>query len=106
MRCLMVLLCLGLLACDGKPKIQRAPVAGDVIQLPAIEWHVVTQSQLEQVYREAGMPLTQEQQLQGFVGTRGNRTVLYTLAPQRVDDQAVLTLGHEVLHAAIGDYHP
>lgn len=98
-------LALLLASCTGGEKITSAPAAGDVIQLPEIEWRVVDRAELERVYLAAGMPLTAGQELQGFAAKQGGRTIIYTLPPARVDDAATLTLGHEVLHVALGAYH-
>lgn len=32
--------------------------------------------------------------------------VIHTLKPTKIDDDATLTLGHEMLHCIIGTYHP
>lgn len=99
-----LLLLLLLTACTGE-RIDQSPQPGSTIQLPPMEWRVVSEDELRRVYVEAGMPLTDGQKLHGFAGMQGGKTVIYTMPPRRVDDQATLTLGHEVLHVAIGDYH-
>lgn len=87
-------------------RIDPQPAAGQVYHLPPIEWRVVDRAELTRVYREAGMPLNQGDRLHGFAGRLPDgRMVIYTLPPARVDDTATLTLGHEVLHLAIGSYH-
>ena len=101
MRWLIVLLLAG---CSGEA-MQGAPQPGETIYLPPIEWRVVNREELRAAYVRAGMPLEPGDRLSGFVGTVDGRTVVYTLAPTHVDDQATLTLGHEILHVAIGDYH-
>ena len=70
-----------------------------------MEWRVVSEDELRRVYVEAGMPLDKTQKLHGFAGMHNGKTVIYTMPPRYVDDQATLTLGHEVLHVAIGSYH-
>lgn len=100
----LLLLFLGLLAACGE-RIQPPPAAGTVHSLPPIEWRIVDRAELERIYREAGMPLDERQSLRGFVGTQGGRTVIYTLPPRAVDDDVATTLGHEVMHVALGDYH-
>ncbi len=95
----------GLAGCA--PGIDPAPQPGQVYQLPAIEWHVVDLDELRRVYATAGMPLAAGDKLHGFAGVDGaGRPVIYTLPPARVDDAATLTLGHELLHVALGRYHP
>lgn len=92
-------------ACTGGEKIADAPEAGAVIYLPEIEWRVVSRAELERVYIASGQPLEPGQSLRGFAATQGERILVYTLAPEEVDDDATLTLGHEVMHVALGDYH-
>ncbi len=52
------------------------------------------------------MRLEQGQQLEGFTGiTPDGLHIVYTLPPSTVDDAATCTLGHEVLHVVLGEYH-
>ena len=51
------------------------------------------------------MPLSDGQKLHGFAGMQGGKAVIYTTPPRHVDDQAALTLGHEIMHIAFGSYH-
>lgn len=45
--------------------------------------------------------------LHGFAGYADDGTaVVYTLPPQSVDDAVACTLGHEVMHVALGEHHP
>lgn len=99
------LLLLLLTACGEK--VAGAPEPGTVIDVPAFRWHVVDRAALERAYTEdAGLPLGKGEKLEGFVGVLEDGThVIYTLPPQRVDDAATTTLGHEVLHLAIGAFH-
>ena len=86
-------------------RIDNAPQPGDVIHLPPIEWRVVDQPTLEAVYRASGMEIGEKQNLHGFAGTRDGHAVIYTLAPRSVDDSVTRTVGHEVMHIALGEYH-
>lgn len=100
-----ILILLLLTACSGE-RIQGSPQPGETIDLPAMQWRVVDRQTLRARYVDYGMPLGEREDLRGFVGhTADGRTVIYTLPPSHVDDQSTLTLGHEVLHVAIGDYH-
>lgn len=102
---LAMLLCLLPAACNQGERVGNAPIAGDVVYLPEIEWRVVDRGELQRVYTVAGMKLTEGQRLQGFAATRGSKIVVYTLPPQSVDDAVTLTLGHEIMHVALGEYH-
>lgn len=94
-----------LLAACGE-KVIGAPQPGDRMQLPAIEWRVVDRQGLLHAYQSNGMRLEQGQQLEGFAGiTADGRHVVYTLPPRTVDDAATCTLGHEIMHVALGKYH-
>ena len=104
MKKLLAALCLLLAGCGGE-KVQGAPAPGDVVNVPAFEWNVVDRTTLRQVYEDAGMEIQEGARLYGFVGRRGNANVIYTTSPNYVDDAVTCTLGHEVLHLAIGDYH-
>ena len=103
MRLVLIATLMLLAACGQSIAPQAQP--GDVHQLPPIEWRVVDRTELERVYRNSGMPLESGQSLQGFVGRANGKTIIYTLPPRTVDDQATVTLGHEVLHVALGSYH-
>ena len=104
MRCLPLLLSsLALTGCGDH--ITPSPQPGDVHTLPPIEWRIVSEPELRRAYADAGMPLERGQKLHGFVGTQSGRTVIYTTAPSTVDDQVATTLGHEVMHVALGSYH-
>ena len=95
-----------LCACSGGERMTNAPQAGDTVQIPAMEWRVVDREGLMKVYRNSGLDTPQGQQLEGFAGVDGSgANVIYTLPPRTVDDQVTCTLGHEVLHVALGKYH-
>lgn len=101
---LPIVLLLVLTACGEK--ISSAPQPGDRVHLPAIEWRVVDRQGLLHAYQASGMQLTTRQQLEGFAGiTPDGRHVVYTLPPRTVDDAVTCTLGHEVMHVALGAYH-
>lgn len=100
---ILILATLLLTACSER--IDPAPAAGEFHAL-AVEWRIVDRDALEATYRAAGMELGDRQSLRGFAGTLPDgRAVVYTLPPQRVDDDATCTLGHEVMHVALGSYH-
>lgn len=100
---LIILLAVTLVACGER--VQGAPESGAVVQLPPIEWRVVDRAELEAVYRNSGQELADGDRLSGFAGYRNGQAVVYTLPPRTVDDAATCTLGHEVMHVALGSYH-
>lgn len=100
----LILLTLALTACGEKVTPEVKP--GETFYLPPVEWRVVNSTQMVKAYTEAGMPLAPDQKLHGFIGHLHDGTVvIYTLPPVAVDDSATCTLGHEMMHAALGDYH-
>ena len=100
------LIALGLLA-GCSQKIENPPQEGAVIQVPAFEWRVVSQDQMEWLYKEYGAELPKTGKLYGFTARTSNgKMIVVTPAPTRMDDTATTTLGHEVLHLVLGpDYH-
>jgi len=114
MRILALLVPLALTACGGE-RIPTAPEPGARLDLPPIEWRVRDRTGLEAAYESSGLAIQRAvpgsavhrrgDQLSGFAGRDGERWVVYTLPPQRVDDAVACTLGHEVMHVALGDYH-
>lgn len=104
MRVVLLVLTLALAGCGGQ-SIDNAPQPGENIQLPPIEWRVRDRAGLESAYVNSNMRITKGDRLSGFAGWDGDRAVVYTLPPARVDDAATLTLGHEVMHVALGSYH-
>lgn len=94
-----------LLTACGEP-VQGAPEAGDSIQLPPIEWRVRSRDALEHAYRDSGMVIGGNERLHGFAGySDDGSAVIYTMPPRTVDDSVACTLGHEVMHIALGSYH-
>lgn len=101
MRWLLVLLLVG---CSGGTAIDPAPQAGDAYEVPAFQWHTVDEQAMLAAYTT---PLAADQKLEGFVGiTPSGRLVVVTKVPRKVDDSVACTLGHEVMHLVLGDYHP
>lgn len=93
-----------LLAGCAEPVVP-APREGDTHQLPPIEWRIRSREEIAAVYVANGRTLGEKQSLEGFVGRRGDQWVIYTSPPRTVDDQVACTLGHEVMHVALGNYH-
>lgn len=93
-------------SCDTG-NITPRPVANQTYYLPPIEWRIRDAETIRQAYVESGQCLEDGQTIEGFTGLDPNGVqVIYTLPPKRVDDSATLTLGHELMHVALGkDYH-
>lgn len=98
--CVLVLL----LAGCAEP-VAPPPQAGNTHKLPEIEWRIRSQKELLLVYANSGEKLGDKDRLTGFVGKEGGRWVVYTIPPKTVDDEATCTLGHEIMHIALGPYH-
>ena len=87
-------------------KIEPAVTPGTVYHLPPIEWRVVSEADLVKIYQMSGQTVAENSELHGFVGTKKDGTyVMYTLAPKTIDDDVTTTVGHEVMHVALGQYH-
>lgn len=99
-----------LLAACGE-KVINPPAAGTVIHVPAFEWHVMEPKDYIQVYENAGMvgPVRADLpkgRLLGFAGYLEDGTlVVVTPPPRYVDDEVATTLGHEVMHLVLGEFH-
>lgn len=102
---LLALAAVTLTACQEE--VQEAPLAGDTVHVPAFEWRVRdTRTLVDNYTIDSGMTLADGQKIEGFTGLDPRGTVVvYTKAPRYVDDQVACTLGHEVMHLALGDYH-
>ena len=96
---------------------QTPPITGRSTHQVAFTWHIVSQEEMSAMYREGGgvigggvppgSKVRRYDQLNGFtaVAPDGSQHV-FTTQPRSVDDQVTLTLGHEVMHVALGAYHP
>ena len=94
-----------LLAACGE-KIAEAPKAGDTLKVPAFEWRVRDQQTLEAIYSRSGLAPGDGRELRGFAGVDADGTLaVYTSPPIYVDGDATCTLGHEVIHLVLGEYH-
>lgn len=91
------------------PTEKISVAAGSDVQLPAMVWRIRDPQGLREEYAAAngGRELGALESLQGFAAKGSSGTVyIYTLPPRYVDDEVTLTLGHEVMHVVLGDYHP
>ena len=82
------------------------PETQNEYSLPPIEWRIRDAQGLRTAYNNSGMTIGNDERLEGFVGIdEEGRTVVYTMRPKYVDDSVACTLGHEVMHVALGNYH-
>ena len=103
---LAALVVLAALAGCGQ-RVTPPPAAGDTVLVPAFEWRMADPLALKAAYVANGQVVPDGTELHGFAGVLPDGTrVIYTLPPVRVDDEATCTLGHEVMHLALGSYHP
>ena len=101
----LVVLALAALTACGQ-RVAPAPAAGDTLHVPAFEWRMADPLALKAAYLHSGQVVPDGAELHGFAGVLPDGTrVIYTLPPVRVDDEATCTLGHEVMHLALGSYH-
>lgn len=95
-----------LVGCNNGEKIKNPPSVGSDIEVPSFMWKLRSQHDLETIYKTNGQILTDDDRLYGFVGIASDgRYVIYTAEPRYVDDEVSCTLGHEVMHLVLGDYH-
>lgn len=85
----------------------KANTSARVIQVPAFEWHIVSEDELRRIYEKAGGHVPQGGDLKGFsaVDPKTGKRLIFTTQPRRVDDDVTTTFGHEVMHITFGDYH-
>lgn len=88
----------------GEPVI-KAPKAGDDIAVPAFTWRVRSDQQIATEYRAAGKDPGEGRAVDAYIGRVNGAPAITTRPPLYVDDGVACSLGHEVMHAAIGDYH-
>jgi len=106
MKSLTVIVMIALTGCSGGERVAKAPVAGSNIAIPKFEWRVRTEQELQEIHSLNGIELSAGQTAEGLQGTDPNGTVvIYTGVPVHVDDSVACTLGHEVMHIALGKYH-
>lgn len=102
---LAILAAVTLAACGEA--VTNAPKPGDNVDVPGFTWRVRDADTLAQQYRAAGKDPGVNVEAEGFIARDQDTgaVVIYTKPPRYVDDAVACTLGHEVMHAAIGDYH-
>lgn len=95
---------IALTACGER--VQNPPAVGDDISIPQFEWRVRTAEQINGIHALNGIHVGNGRVAEGIQGVDPKGTVVvYTKAPQHVDDSVACTLGHEVMHIALGRYH-
>lgn len=86
-------------------KIQDAPKAGTATLVQQFEWRVINREQMVELHRLNGITLKPNEVPLGMQGYKDGKAIIYTLPPKTVDDDVATTLGHEVMHIAMGKYH-
>ena len=87
-------------------KVQDAPKAGTDIYVPAFTWRIRTGEQINAEYARAGAVLPGEAyRVEAYIGRVNGEGAITTKPPVFVDDEVACSLGHEVMHSALGDYH-
>lgn len=106
MKNLTVMVMVALAGCSGGEGVANAPVDGSNITIQQFEWRVRSKQELQEIHALNGIELRAGQVAVGLQGTDPNgAVVIYTGAPVHVDDSVACTLGHEVMHIALGKYH-
>ena len=86
-------------------KVQGAPDVGTTTLVQQFEWRVINREQMVELHRLNGIYLKPNEVPLGMQGYKDGKAIIYTLPPKTVDDDVTLTLGHEVMHIAMGKYH-
>lgn len=75
--------------------------------VPSFELRTVsTQAEMQTLYRKYGGKVCNGCRVQGFTATFGDgHKVVFIMPPKKVNDANTTTLGHEVLHVVLGNYH-
>lgn len=96
MRCLAFIFVV--LAAGCGEHVQHAPQNGDTVMVPAFEWRIRSEADIDRLHGSPAYGFTGRDRVTGSA-------VVYTQQPRHVDDQVACTLGHEVMHLALGSYH-
>lgn len=108
------LLAVGMMSCTPVDKPKAEAVVPEYngglnppkkITIPSFDWYIMSKAELRAVYERSDMEVPPGAELHGFTGIHNGKRVVITAPPATVDDDATLTLGHEVMHIAFGDYH-
>lgn len=86
-------------------KVQGAPDVGTTTLVQQFEWRVINRAQMVELHRLNGIEVADGKMPVGMQGYKDGKAIIYTLPPKTVDDDVATTLGHEVMHIAMGKYH-
>lgn len=86
-------------------KIQDAPKAGTTMLVQEFEWRIINEAQMRELHAINNIKVAEGKVPVGIQGYKDGKAIIYTLPPKSVDDDVALTLGHEVMHIAMGKYH-
>lgn len=110
---LLVVMGASLISCNTQSDPTPEPIVPEYnkvytpssIHIPAFDWYIVSESELQTIYKNSGYTLPANARVSGLTGIVNGKQVIITTAPKGVDDEVTLTLGHEVMHLAFGKYH-
>lgn len=83
---------------------RAAAVEGANLYVPAFRWSIRSASEVSRIRQQ---DVGDGHTAYGFVGTDKDthEIVIYTTQPKRVNDEVACSLGHEIMHLPLGNYH-
>lgn len=80
---------------------------GTDIEVDSIELRFRKPEELQRQYAGAGQTVPEKYELRAFIARDldTGKKIIYSPPPKHVDDDVTCSIGHEFLHAALGNYH-